>query len=98
MDLVFSTDDASEEMKDIIRCQRNLYNIPRGTFPLARDLGLYWGILSQPTPDAENDFAVEVVGQTQKYEPRVTIRSCVFQEDERSGTVTAIIEQERSQV
>jgi len=96
MDLVFSTDDTSEEMKDIIRCQRNLYNIPRGTFPLARDLGLSWGILSQPTPDAENDFTVEVVGQTQKYEPRVTITACTFTEDSREGTLTAVIEQERA--
>ena len=96
MDLVFFTVDTSEEMKDIIRCQRILYNITRGTFPLARDLGLSWGILSQPTPDAENDFTVEVVGQTQKYEPRVTITACIFEEDIKDGTLTAVIEQERA--
>lgn len=93
MDLVFNTNDQSEEMKDAIRCQKNLYNIPKGSFPLARDLGLSWDILSQPTSEAESEFAAEVVVQTQKYEPRVTIRSCVFQEDEKSGTVTAVIEQ-----
>ena len=98
MELIFNTNDQSAEMKDAIRCQKNLYNIPKGSFPLARDLGLSWDLLSQPTPEAENEFAAEVVAQTQKYEPRVTIRSCVFQEDERSGTVVAIIEQGRSQV
>ena len=95
MELVFSTDDTSEEMKNIIRCQKNLYNTPRGTFPLARDLGLSWGILSQPIPEAENDFAVEVVEQTLKYEPRVAITACLFSEDPDTGTLTATIEQER---
>lgn len=95
MDLVFSTDETSEEMKDIIRCQKNLYNIPRGSFPLARDLGLSWDLLSQATPDGENEFAVEVVSQTQKYEPRVVITSCTFEEDPDSGTIRAVIEQER---
>ncbi len=96
MELVFNTDDQSEEMKDAIRCQKNLYSIPKGSFPLARDLGLSWDLLSQSTPEAESEFAAEVVGQTQKYEPRVTIQSCSFDADTESNTLTAIIEQRRS--
>lgn len=93
MELVFNTSDQSAEMKDVIRCQKNLYSIPRGSFPLARDLGMSWGLLSEPTPEAESEFAAELVGQTQKYEPRVVIQSCRFEEGD--GKITAIIEQGR---
>lgn len=96
MDLIFNTDDRSTEMNDAIRCQKNLYNIPKGSFPLARDLGLSWDLLSHPTPEAESEFAAEIVEQTQKYEPRVTIRSCSFEENAEDGEITAIIEQGRS--
>lgn len=95
MELVFDTNDQSEDMKDAIRCQKNLYNIPKGSFPLARDLGLSWEMLNQPTPEAENEFAAEVVEQTQKYEPRVVITSCTFEEDPREGLIRAVIEQGR---
>lgn len=95
MDLIFNTNDQSTEMKDAIKCQKNLYNIPKGSFPLARDLGLSWDLLSQTTPEAESEFAAEVVSQTQKYEPRVVIRSCRFEENAETGEITAIIEQGR---
>lgn len=96
MELVFATDDRSKEMADAVRCQKNLYNIPKGSFPLNRELGLSWDLLSNATPEAENQFAAEVVEQTQKYEPRVIITSCTFEEDPREGAVTAVIEQRRS--
>lgn len=93
--LAFETEDAGEEMHDIIRCQRNLYNIPRGTFPLARDLGLSWDLLAEPTPESENEFTTELVEQTQKYEPRVAIEACSFETDADTGEMKAVIEQRR---
>lgn len=96
MRLIFETEDKSEEMRDILRCQRNLYSIPQGTFPLARDMGLPWELISEPVLEAENDFATAVIDQTQKYEPRVSVTACTFEEDPETGDLEATIEQKRA--
>lgn len=63
-----------EQLEDsIIRQLSTLYKTRRGSIPMHRDFGLLWDILAEPTPIFQNRFTIEVVTQTEKYVPEVTV-------------------------
>lgn len=68
----------SEEIHDISRCLKNILCIPKGSVPLARELGMSWTNLSKIPADMENDYATEVIEKIEKYEPRVSVTDVEF--------------------
>ena len=86
MQIVITNPSATDdEMEDVRDCLNNIANIPRGSIPLARGLGLNWGLLSEVPEDLENDYAVEAAEQFTEYEPRVAISEVSFSHDQREG-------------
>lgn len=93
----FDTDDRSEKMREAVKCQQNLYSIPRGSFPLAREMGLPWDMVDRPGPEAENEASTAIIEQTQKYEPRIRIKECRFKVIPENGEISITIEQVRTE-
>ena len=77
--------DSDEQMRDICKSLKNLINIPRGSIPLARGMGLGWENLSEVPEDMESEYTVDAVQQFAKYEPRVSLREIEF-DHETNGT------------
>ena len=46
-------------------------------------------------PVLQNQYAVEIMTKTEKYEPRVFVRQVTFESDQKSGKVTPVIYLER---
>ena len=88
----FTSNDNSHEMKDIIQCLTNLFNIPRGSIPLSRGMGMNWRFLSQIPPDLENDMATDLIEQVAEYESRVAVSEVVFENVEGTTTVGIVLE------
>lgn len=83
------TDDP--ELADITECIVNIANIPRGSIPMARGLGLSWENLSKIPDDLENDYAVDAVGQYAAYEPRVAVSEVEFTHNQETGETEATL-------
>lgn len=71
--IVFDYSIANGEMEDIRRCLTALYSVREGEQPLDRDFGLSQEFLDQPMPIAQNMLALEIIGKTSRYEPRVSV-------------------------
>ena len=76
-----------DTMNDIKECIDNILRIPEGSLPLSRGLGVSWKSLSEIAPDAENDYAVEIVEKIEKYETRVAVSEVTFEHDHNNGEV-----------
>lgn len=74
----FISEDGTSEAEDIRRCLNNILNIPEGSIPLNRGLGISWRNLSQIPPDLENDIATEIIEKIEEYEPRVAVNEVTF--------------------
>lgn len=85
--VVINFDYTVPEIEDIARCLRTLYSTREGSQPLDRELGLDWGFVDKPLPVAKNEFTLEVLLKTKKYEPRVTVKEATFVYDEASGNM-----------
>lgn len=83
--------EKQEEVKDIIRCLNNIANIPRGSIPLARGLGLGWESLSEVPEDMESEYTVEAVEQFAKYEPRIQVQEIQFEHSDDGTSRAAVI-------
>ncbi|MDD3251757.1 MAG: hypothetical protein PHV18_04260 [Lachnospiraceae bacterium] len=79
------------EFEDIMECIVNIANVPRGSIPMARGLGLSWGELSKVPDDLENDYAVDAVEQYGTYEPRATISEVAFEHNQATGETEATL-------
>lgn len=90
-------DYQAPEIEDISRCLRTLYATREGSQPLDREFGLNWDFIDKPLPVAQNEFALEVILKTKKYEPRARIKEAKFVFDNISGnmipTITLIKEE-----
>lgn len=75
----------TRELDDITECIMNIANIPRGSIPMARGLGLNWGDLSEVPDDLENDYAVDAVEQYGTYETRVAVSEVTFKHNQDTG-------------
>lgn len=94
MTLNFMTESDSAKMKEIISCLTNLLNIPSGSIPLDRRLGLDWANLSKIPTDLENDIATDIIGKVDEYEPRVAVAEVSFSyNQEGAATVNILLEE-----
>lgn len=89
---VYTDDFTSEEIQDISRCLKNILCIPRGSIPLARELGVGWTNLSKIPADMENDYATEVIEKIEKYEPRVNVTDVEFFYDNETVMIKIALE------
>ena len=94
MQIDIQTIEGREEFHDIGRCLNNIANIPRGSLPLVRGLGLGWESLSEVPEDMESEYTVEAVEQFAKYEPRISVREIQFQHQTDGASRTAVIFEE----
>lgn len=79
-------DFTSEELEDIKRCIENLYSTRAGSQPLDREFGLdYYSVVGLPLEVAKNQFMLEIMEKTERYEPRVVVDSVDFAIDAVSG-------------
>ena len=83
--LTMQFDYESSEIEDIKRCLNMLYSTKAGEQPLDRDFGLKTDFLSEPILVAQNNFSLEVVRKTAKYEPRVTVQEVEYETDAETG-------------
>lgn len=81
----------SSDAEDISRCLRTLYATRAGSQPLNRDFGLDWGFIDKPLPVAQQEFALEVILKTKKYEPRVKVKEVTYKLDGTSGKMRPVI-------
>lgn len=84
------TSSEISNIEEISRCINNIINIPAGSIPLSRGLGINWSNLSKIPPDMENDVATEIVEKVEAYEPRVSVSEVTFTYD-NDGVATANI-------
>lgn len=94
MTLNFMSESDSLKMQDIIRCLTNLLNIPSGSIPLARGMGLDWVNVSKIPPDMENDIATDIIEKVDEFEPRVAVSEVTFSYDaDGMATVNILLEE-----
>ena len=75
-------DYSDGEADDIKRCLETLYQTPEGTCPLDRDFGLSQELVGLPLDVAQNEFALEIIEKTERYEPRASIKDILFEMNE----------------
>lgn len=81
--------------KDIELGLKTLYSTRAGTMPLDREFGIKGDFLGETMPVLQNQYAVEIMTKTEKYEPRVFVRQVTVESDQKSGKVTPVIYLER---
>lgn len=94
MDFRIESNEKEQLEESIIRQLSTLYKTRRGSIPMHRDFGLLWDILAESTPIFQNKFAVEVVTQTEKYVPEVTVDYIEYVDHEGEG-IQAIVHVKR---
>ena len=75
---IIQFDFASPEVEDIRRCLHALYSTAAGTQPLDRDFGLAIDFLDYPAAICKNQYALEVIAKTEKYEPRCKVLEVTY--------------------
>jgi gene 25-like lysozyme len=94
MDFRIESNEKEQLEESIIRQLSTLYKTRRGSIPMHRDFGLLWDILAESTPIFQNKFTVEVVTQTEKYVPEVTVDYIEYVDHEGEG-IQAIVHVKR---
>ena len=77
--------DTNDE--DILMCLQHLYSTKTGERPLDREFGLDADIIGKPLDVAQNEYAVEVIEKTERYEPRVEVEEVEFVYNENEGVM-----------
>lgn len=94
MDFRIESNEKEQLEESIISQLSTLYKTRRGSIPMHRDFGLLWDILAESTPIFQNKFTVEVVTQTEKYVPEVTVDYIEYVDHEGEG-IQAIVHVKR---
>lgn len=55
-----------------------LWSTPKGTVALDREYGINWDFIDLPINIAKQKYSIEVISQTKKYEPRISISKIEF--------------------
>lgn len=88
----------SEDLEDIELCLKCLYGTRKGSMPMDRDFGIdYVGITDLPMELAQNQLALNIIEQTEKYEPRVAVTEVTFESDVKTGTLRAYVHLEKNE-
>lgn len=77
--------ELNSEDEEIIRNLRHLYSTKTGERPLDREFGLDIDLIGLPMDVAENEYAVEIVEKTERYEPRVEVEKVTFKQVSKEG-------------
>ena len=85
MDFRIESNELEQLEESTVRQLSTLYKTRRGSIPMHRDFGLLWDILAESTPIFQNRFTVEVVTQTEKYVPEVTVDYIEYIDHEGEG-------------
>jgi uncharacterized protein len=72
----------ASEAEEVAQNVRMILSTPKGTVPLDRDFGLSFGLVDQPMPRARALMEVEIVRQVAKYEPRASVVSIRWEENQ----------------
>lgn len=80
-----------EISRDIIECLANLYATKVGTQPLDREFGISAEYVGQPMDVFENEYALEVIEKTERYESRVKVADVTFEVDVNQGKIVPVI-------
>lgn len=75
---------------DVLQSLSNLYSTRAGTQPLDREFGIKGDFVGETLPIYQNQYAVEIMKKTEKYEPRVYVSQVTFETDV-DGKITPII-------
>ena len=94
MDFRIESNELEQLEESTVRQLSTLYKTRRGSIPMHRDFGLLWDILAESTPIFQNRFTVEVVTQTEKYVPEVTVYYIEYIDHEGEG-IQAIVHVKR---
>ena len=94
MDFRIESNEKEQLEESTVRQLSTLYKTRRGSIPMHRDFGLLWDILAESTPIFQNRFTVEVVTQTEKYVPEVTVDYIEYIDHEGEG-IQAIVHVKR---
>lgn len=94
MDFRIESNELEQLEESTVRQLSTLYKTRRGSIPMHRDFGLLWDILAESTPIFQNKFTVEVVTQTEKYVPEVTVDYIEYIDHEGEG-IQAIVHVKR---
>ena len=94
MDFRIESNELEQLEESTVRQLSTLYKTRRGSIPMHRDFGLLWDILAESTPIFQNRFTVEVVTQTEKYVPEVTVDYIEYIDHEGDG-IQAIVHVKR---
>ena len=90
--LVNSGNFTSAEIQELSNCLKNILNIPEGSIPLARKLGMSWANLSQIPADMENEYATELIEKVEEFEPRVSVSEVSFSYKAEMVIVNIVLE------
>ena len=94
MDFRIESNELEQLEESTVRQLSTLYKTRRGSIPMHRDFGLLWDILAESTPIFQNRFTVEVVTQTEKFVPEVTVDYIEYIDHEGEG-IQAIVHVKR---
>ena len=94
MDFRIESNELEQLEESTVRQLSTLYKTRRGSIPMHRDFGLLWDILAESTPIFQTRFTVEVVTQTEKYIPEVTVDYIEYVDHEGEG-IQAIVHVKR---
>ena len=90
--LVSGEDFSSAEMQELAKCLENLLNIPEGSIPLARKMGMSWANLSRIPADMENEYATELIEKIEEFEPRVSVSEVTFSYEAETAVAKIVFE------
>jgi phage baseplate assembly protein W len=77
--VVIAPQTVAEEVAQNVRM---IVATPKGSVPLDRDFGLDFNLIDQPMPRAKALMDAEIVRQVAKYEPRASVLSIRWEENE----------------
>ena len=79
--------EMDSENEDILMCLKHLYSTKAGERPLDREFGLNADFIGMPMDVAQNEYAIEVIEKTERYEPRVEVEEVEFEYNELQGVM-----------
>lgn len=80
----------SSEVREILQNVRTILSTRKGSVPLDRDFGLTWDQVDRPTAVVMMNIRSEIVDAIEAYEPRASVVSIEFDEDE-AGVMDGVL-------
>ena len=75
----------ADEREAILNGLNLLYSTRAGELSMDRDFGIDWSAVDMPAEASKAMLSAEVIGKTEKYEPRVAVSSISWEQDPLTG-------------